>query len=431
MRFSGKKNSLNTLFCSLLIVFLFLILNPEASQAVDEWDPNMRPIKLVSKNRGELVLENVRWGMKFDGREFQTIFKQTRIRPELVKEVFYCVEAFPPKLIADHALIVFIFSSLDGVVASDNSKDIGLAISVTNRTRRNESGSALLKSFMPRRAKNPWPILYEVGTFKDRLQTSLIKLERTMRLHRLDIPQPMKEAVLRAGLELSLIDHSRDFYHLLQNNCIVHAVKIIQKGLKDSFDLEMWNFRNFLLNPSVALPKLSMYHLQKKHLLNKKPWIIKPENEFVYAPTSQDYQVQLSSLPGYLKAPEGLLSFAQLVRAFQEREFMFDDVNRLQLLLSPSDPRYLQTLSLAKQLNAEQSDIWQNLLQAIHKNPEKLIKEYIIWLEHPTNSHQKGLKRLNEMFIGVLKHKIALDHTGKRKKSLGPMVGALINYSRR
>ena len=426
------KRSFFLMWRGILLGLLGLALGVSTSQGQSNWDPNLRPVSLVSRTDTEMTLDNVRWGMTFNGNDFQTIFKRTKICPGLVKEVYYCVEAFPPKFIADHALIIFVFSSLDGVVATDNSKDIGLAISVTNRTRQTDTGSRLLKSFMPRRAKDPWPILYEVGTFKDRLHTSLVKLERTMRLHRLDVSQPMKEAILRAGLELSLMDHSREWYHLLQNNCIVHAVKIIQQGLKDSLDLEMWNFRNMLLNPYVALPKLSMSHLLRKKLVSRVPWVIKPSQETVLVPTlpTEQYAVRPREFPGFLSAPAGLLPFAQGVRAFQERELMFDDVKKLQLLMGVTDPRYPQTLRLANQINDEQETIWSSLLQAVHRKPEELMKQYVVWLDHPANAKDGSLKRLNAMFLESLQFKITRDRSGERKKAWEPLIEALRRHAK-
>ena len=72
------------------IALVLLILLPVIVLASPDWSPNLRPVKLVSMSGDEVVLDQMRWGLNFDGKEFSTIYQRGRIRFSEVDKVYAC-----------------------------------------------------------------------------------------------------------------------------------------------------------------------------------------------------------------------------------------------------------------------------------------------------------------------------------------------------
>lgn len=408
----GKNIFRFTALFSLLLLFAsagFLAAGPQ-------WDPNLRPVRLVSRSANEVVLDDFRWGSTFDGQKFHAIYGRARIRYSEVDRVYLCSEDFPPKAVAAHISLAFTFKSMNGVTSEDGKKsDFGLVISVTNRLREGETPSSFMKAFFPAFSKDPWPLVFEVGTLTDRVQNSLTIFRQTVKMFPLRLKKEQVESVLKAGIEQSLIDRSRDHYHVLGNNCVVGAYRILMQGLGKQFFKDFWALPDKIVSHNVSLPKFSPGYLSKKGLNAGERVVLNADHRVVKIPTSMGAQtIDLTKLPGYGRAPSDLIPLVVQLENFIRLRTAEIDLARLNELLSPANEDFFRVLKARQKVSDEIADAIETIVQLVRKSPESCLNFYIEGIrQHKLNRDERYAPLNKALFLIV---QFELNHTRQEQK---------------
>jgi len=409
---TGKIIRLTALL-SLLLVFVPLC----QATAEPKWNPNLRPVKLVSQNAAEVVIDDFRWGSSFDGQQFQSIYGRARINFSEVDSVYLCSEDFPPKAVAAHISLAFTFKSMNGVTSEDGRKsDFGLVISVTNRLRENETPTSFTKAFFPAFAKDPWPLVFEVGTLTDRVQNSLTIFRQTIKMYPLRLNHEQAESVLRAGIQQSLVDRSRDYYHVIGNNCVVWAYRILMQGLGNQLFKDFWVLPDKLVSHNVSLPKFSPGYLSRKGLNTGESVVLDASQRVVKIPTAMGMQtIDLSRLPGYQRAPSHLVPLViQLENYIQLRQAEID-LARLNELLTPAGEDFFRVLNARQRVTDELNDSIETIVSLVQKAPEESLEFYIQGLERHKLTRDNRYAPLNNALFTMVQFE--LNHAGNRSKA--------------
>lgn len=392
-----------------LLLMVALMLLPVFAGAGLEWNPNLRPVKLVSRSNDEVVLDQMRWGSDFDGKEFSTIYKRGRIRFSEVDKVYFCVEDFPPKFVAAHISLAFTFKSKQGVTTSDGQRyDPGLVVSATNRLRKGEKPSSLVKAFFPSKAKDPWPLVLEVGTLTDRVQNSLLISNQTIKMYPLKISQDKAELILRAAIDFSLVDRSRDFYQVLQNNCVVIAFQILKAGIGETTFKDYWSIKGRIVNPGCSLPKLTTGYLNQKGLNAGERITLREKSRSVTIPTAMgNHVIDLTKMPGYGKAPATLLPFVIELENYYELSDASIGLQKLADLIGPSRQEFFDVLVAKSSVDDQISAALDSLNSMFKKNPEETLQYYISGLRNNRQTHDPRYAALNRVLQQTVRFELS------------------------
>jgi hypothetical protein len=413
-------------FTIFLILSLFLV---SSLSAAPTWDPNLTPVKVVSSNDKEIVLDNVRWGMNFDGENFSTRYRRTKIRYDQVESVLFCAEDFPPKFVASHIYLTFIFKNDLGMQTLDGKHTSrGLVISATNRLQKGESPSSLAKAFFPKRTKNPWPLVFEVGTLEDRLQNSLLVAGNDIKMYPLKIDARHAETVLRSGIQLSLVDRSKDFYHVLFNNCVVSAFKILKEGLGEKYFPDFWAIKNKMVSHKVSLPKLSAGYLRKRGLGSKRIDIANNARQVCIPSRNGNLFFNITKMPGFARATKNLLPFALKLQNYYEFSQASSDLQKLVDLIGITHPDCFEYLSFKSKIDAQLSETITSLLTIARQNPVGFSDYYVDAIKRNKLNRKAGFEPLNKAFIKLLNFESA--HNASSKATLDSNLAFLTKFNR-
>ncbi len=401
----------------IFIILIFAISISVSLFAGNSWEPNLTPVSLVDKNNEEIILDNVRWGFKYDGKEFKTVYKRAKIRFDQVESILFCTEDFPPKCVASHIYLTFIFKSDKGMVTADGKHSAkGVVISVTNRLRKGEAASSLTKAFFPKRTKDPWPLVFEVGTLADRLQNSMFVCGNDIKMYPLKLSSKLVEQVFRSGIELSLVDRSKDFYHVLFNNCVVGAFKILKKGLGEKYFPDFWTIKGKLVSHKVSLPKLSAGYLKKKGLNNKK-YEIPHSSRFVTLPSSRGKIVfDMTKMEGYARAIPAIIPFAIELQNYFELSQVSSDMQRLVDLVGPSHPDCFKYLATKSHVDNEREETAEAILKMLKANQIDSLNYYLDAIKRNRLNRNFGFSEINSSLVNFLKFEIS--HDPQKKSAL-------------
>ena len=383
--------------------FVLILIFASCVSAGQNWNPNLTPVRLVSSSESEIVLDNVRWGLTFDGEKFSTIYRRARIKYDEIEKVLFCTEDFPPKFIASHIYLTFIFKTSEGVKTIDGKQSSrGLVISATNRLLDGESPSSLVKAFFPKRAKNPWPLVFEVGTIEDRMQNSLLVSGNDIKIYPLKLEPSSAKDVLKAGLRLSLVDHSHDFYHVLFNNCVVAAFKILKEALGEKQFPDFWSIDGKLVSHKVSLPKLSASYLRKRGLGGERAFIPHNSREFEIISKFGNLKFDITKMPGYARATSELLPFALELQNYFEMAQASADLQKLVNLIGITHPDCFKYLAFKSEVDYDLDQSGSTIMKFARKKPLECSSYFVDAVKHNKLQHFAGFKTLNKEFIRML-----------------------------
>ncbi len=384
-----------------------------------KFDPNLRPVKLISQNADYITLDNFRWGSDFDGQKFHCQYGKATIRFSDVAKVYLCSEDFPPKAVAAHISLAFVFRSDKAISSPDGKKnDFGLVISATNRLYEGETPASFQKAFFPAQAKDPWPLVYEIGGITDRIQNSLTISRQTVKMYPLKLSQSQMESVLKTGFKHSLIDRSRDYYHVLTNNCVVAAYRILMQGLGNQLFKDFWALPDKLVSHNVSLPKFSPGYLSKKGLNKGEKITLEAGQRSVKIPTPMGQKtIDLTRLPGYGRAPQPLIPFVIQLENYIRLVDASYGLARLNEILSPAHPDFFNMLKTRQRIADELSDSIETIVQIVKKAPETTLLFYIEGIKQNKLLNDKRYAPLNSALFQTAQFE--LNHsTVKNKKDL-------------
>jgi len=220
------------------------------------------PARLVAVGAdGTWHLEGVRWGFDETGpdrKDWTPRFKDIRVNPADIKEVYIGVEPFAPEIVAGHGQAVLEFEK--PLVNRDGEQDHRLVISLEAWTKPGDSygiGKGMKKNF---------GVIYQLGTFSDRVQRQARKEGRSIVLHRLNLTQEQKQAFVETSLREAVKDRTGEYYNTLTNSCFAAQVANLNQILPEKNQIHRWT--NWLNLPrlSATIPGTAGVVLERYHL---------------------------------------------------------------------------------------------------------------------------------------------------------------------
>lgn len=232
----------------------------------EKWDrfqenKNFSPAKLLSVSEdGTWHLDGVRWGFDEvgDRSDWQPRFKDIKVDPKDIKEVYIAIEPFAPEWIAGHGQAVLEFHK--PLTNRDAEEDNRLVISLEAWTKPEDS-YGLLKGM----GRN-FGVIYQLGTFSDRVQRQTRKEGRPMVLHRLNLTQEQKEAFAQTSLKEAVKDRTGEYYNTLTNSCFGAQVSNLNQILPQNVQMHQWTKFLGLPKMSATIPGTAGMVLERYHL---------------------------------------------------------------------------------------------------------------------------------------------------------------------
>lgn len=228
-------------------------------------NPNFCPAKLTKIDPdGTWHLEGVRWGFEENGpdrSQWVSRFKDIKVNPADIKEVYIGVEPFPPEFVAGHGQAVLEFNK--PMTNRDGEQDTRLVISLEAWTKPGDSYG------LKRGMQKQFGVIYQLGTFSDRVQRQARKEGRSIVLHRLNLTQEQKQAFVETSLKEAIKDRTGEYYHTLANSCFAAQVANLNQILPEKDQIHRWT--NWLHMPrmSATIPGTAGLVLERYHLRTK------------------------------------------------------------------------------------------------------------------------------------------------------------------
>lgn len=232
------------------------------------WDNQFSMAKLISRDGDKVRLSGIRWGYDENGApaNWTTRVKDTEIDTGKLTDVYVGME---PMLNVGHSTLIFEFSepikTLDG-----KDQDNRLVLSV----------EALRKEGQPYK---PWygfgkdfGLVYQMGSFSDRVQHTARKVGRSQELRRLNLTSEQKSDLLELALTESLKDRTGDYYHTTRDSCYSGTIKLLDQVVEGG--MKEWAVPKLMLKPTMVAPSLTALAFNDRGLLADEPCqIIQPD----------------------------------------------------------------------------------------------------------------------------------------------------------
>jgi hypothetical protein len=223
---------------------------------------NFSPARLKGiEPDGTWHLEGVRWGFEENGPDsskWEPRFKDMRVNPADIKEVYIGVEPFPPEVVAGHGQAVLEFNS--PLTNRDGESDNRLCVSLEAWTQPGDS-YGLAKGM-----KKNFGVIYQLGSFADRVQRQARKEGRSIVLHRLNLTQEQKQAFVETSLKEAVKDRTGEYYNTITNSCFAAQVANLNQVLPERDQIHRWT--NWVKFPrmSATIPGTAGLVLERYHL---------------------------------------------------------------------------------------------------------------------------------------------------------------------
>lgn len=239
---------------------------PVSPKVTEQWskfkeNSQFSPAKLLSvSENGTWHLDGVRWGYEETGdrSQWQPRFKDIKVNPADIKEVYIAVEPFAPEWIAGHGEAVLEFNK--PLTNRDGEEDNRLVVSLEAWTAPGDN-YGLAKGM-----KKNFGVIYQLGTFSDRVQRQTRKEGRPIVLHRLNLTQEQKEAFAQTSLNEAVKDRTGEYYNTLTNSCFGAQVSNLNQVLPAHAKMHQWTQLLNLPKMSATIPGTAGLVLERYHL---------------------------------------------------------------------------------------------------------------------------------------------------------------------
>lgn len=232
---------------SAVLLVISLLAVPAARADDGPFIVRQRQTRIVTDTPAHLDLEGVRWGFLDHDLE-KPVFKPTRVLLDHLEHVEYWSEPFDPQKLLAHGLIVFLMKDLEGVVAPDGSRDIGIAMSVEVHYKVGQPYKLI------NGLRKVYRIIYQSFVVADRLQWCFQIWKEPLRRYRLKLDDAQKRALLRNTFAEAAVDRRTEWYHAVTNSCVGNAARVMNTVLPPDRQLVLWYIPRILFNMSLALP---------------------------------------------------------------------------------------------------------------------------------------------------------------------------------
>ncbi|MFN8612332.1 MAG: DUF4105 domain-containing protein [Vulcanimicrobiota bacterium] len=228
-------------------------------------NPMQRPAHLLKKDDdGKLHVDNVRWGFEetsADPKDWVPRFRDTVIDPTKVKDIYLGEEPFAPKYIGGHGYAVIELEQ--PIVNSQGEKDNRLVVSMEAWTPKGESYSA------GKGMKPNFGVVFQLGSFGDRVQRITRKEGRSINLYKLDLSPQQKQEFTENALQAALKDRKGEWYNTMTNSCWGAQVILLNTVLPEKQQIHRWTKLFHKAKMSAVLPSVSGLVLQRKGVWNE------------------------------------------------------------------------------------------------------------------------------------------------------------------
>lgn len=258
------------------------------------FEPRQRRSRVVGRTDASVTLSNVRWGFVAND-SLQPRFQVTTVRLDAVRAVYYYSQRFDPKWLMSHGTLVFLMNDLDGVKGASGQRDVGLVFSMEARYRVGETFD--LRKGLARR----YPAHYQLTTVGDRLQWAFPMYRETLERFRLDLAPRQRRLLLERVIREAVEDRTREFYHLITNNCGGNAVRVLNDMLPPGRQIPIWRIPGVWYNTALLLPNQTPLELVRRGIATAEPtW--SPDQRFADFPLA-DGSFHRVALPRQLVPP--------------------------------------------------------------------------------------------------------------------------------
>jgi len=243
------------------------ITSPADKFASMKANPDNRAATLKSVDLdGTWNVDGVRWGFDETGpdrTQWEPRYKDLQVNPKDIKDVYICIEPFPPEWIAGHGEAVLEFNK--PITNSDGEQDNRLVVSV-EAWKPVGSEYGLTKGF----GKN-FGIVHQLGSWGDRVQRQARKEGRPMMLYKVALTQEQKEKFARNALAEATADHTGEWYHTLTNSCFSSQVVALNEVLPEEQQINRWTKLLGWPRLSATIPATAGVVLERYGLRTEDP----------------------------------------------------------------------------------------------------------------------------------------------------------------
>ncbi len=260
--------------------------------------PDQRQIELINNHDGTYTVRNFRFGFP-EGTLESAEFRNARIDPSRIKDVYYWSKDFPPKYIGAHGMLMFLMKDSDGIITDSGEKEIGLVLSVEAWLRTDQDYS-IVKGIKP----GNYPIIYTVTGYKDGIQRAINVGGLTIGQYKLRLNDDQKKELLVRSLQKAA-DTKDESYNTLVNSCVSTVFDLINEVVPNKQRLKKWIIPYVLLNPRVILPRLAPDYLQSKDLAHKKEALYDMDSVIELETENGVHQIVVADLPTRTRTRDG------------------------------------------------------------------------------------------------------------------------------
>ncbi|MEI7529315.1 MAG: DUF4105 domain-containing protein [Elusimicrobiota bacterium] len=243
---------------------------PLAQTVLPVYSPAQRRASLITDDPQGLSVANVRWlygapaADKFD-------WTTARIRPELVKEVYFIKKPFPPEWIAAHSLLVFTFAG-GGLTDAGGNESPGLALSIEAYLKEGENFSIIDG------LKDRFGIVWGLSTWEEYAARAVLAGERLFPYRLKDLPDVQKRELVKDAVRFSAVNRDGEFYNTVTNNCTNNLVILMNRALPERRRITMWSIPYMVYNIAATMPVTVPGYLQNKGLLGPELPVVNASN---------------------------------------------------------------------------------------------------------------------------------------------------------
>jgi hypothetical protein len=233
--------------------------------------PKRRAARVLAETKSGIEVENVRWLYDAEPAAGKFDWATAKIRPELVKKVYFVKKPFPPEWLAAHSLFVFTFED-GGLTDAAGNKASGLVLTIEAFLREGQVYD--LKTGL----KDRFGIVWLLTTWEDYVARTALNDKARLVPYEVKFSRAQNESMLREALRLSSVDRDGEFYHTVTNNCTNNLLMLMNRVLPEKQRMRMWTIPYLVYNVRATMPVIVPGYLQGKGLLGPELGTIDASN---------------------------------------------------------------------------------------------------------------------------------------------------------
>ena len=235
--------------------------SPKAGEVIPApYQPRRRQATILENKAGEFVMGNVRMTEAevppADAYDWTTM----RIKPELIKNVYFIKKPFKPEVVAAHSFLVFTFEK-GGLKDAKGREPMALALSIEGKTRTDQTFSPLTG------LKNSFGIIWSLSTWEEYAARTIYHEKGHLVPYPVKFTHEQKVKLLQESLTLAAVNREGEFYHTITNNCTNNLLILFNRVLPQDRQIKLWTIPYMVYNVKATMPLMVITNLQKRGIL--------------------------------------------------------------------------------------------------------------------------------------------------------------------